>query len=53
MPVWHALCINTKPVSLVVNNRVMVLGTGRDDRSLFLLYIFRCRLIFVRLIIHG
>ena len=37
--VWHTLCNNTKPVSLVVNNRVMVLGTGRDDRSLFF-YIF-------------
>ena len=30
MPVWHALCNNTKPVSLVVNNRVIVLGAGRE-----------------------
>jgi hypothetical protein len=36
--VWHTLCNNSKPVSLVVNNRVMVLGTGRDDRSLFFIY---------------
>ena len=36
MPVWHALCNYTKPVSLVVNNRVIVLGAGREISPFFI-----------------
>ena len=36
MQVWHTLCNNSKPVSLVVNNRVIVLGAGREISSFFI-----------------
>ena len=39
MRVWHALCNNSKPVSLVVNNRVIVLGAGREISPFSLVYL--------------